>query len=205
MTPQNAISKLPKRSSPLKPIDRYEPIHLGILVALSSESYERRSDVFHVINRGLMLVAKLCLITVVLAVGYTVVMRFLFDDSPSWTFDLASLMMLPLTYLAAAAIATAKGHVTVDVVVEMAGPRIGRVLEALGEAIAAVFVVYLAYLVSSEFFDIFASGRVTGSARLPYWPAALCVPIGLIALAVEFARQAIVSARQAANREEAAS
>ena len=159
---------------------------------------------FRLINSGLMLVAKLCLITVVLTVAYTVVMRFMFDDSPSWTFDLASLMMLPLTYLAAGAIATAKGHVTVDVVVEMAGPRIGRVLEALGEAIAAVFVVYVAYHVSSEFFEIFTSGQVTGSARLPYWPAALCVPIGLIALAVALARESIVSARQAFNREEAA-
>ena len=160
---------------------------------------------FRLINSGLMLVAKLCLITVVLTVGYTVVMRFMFDDSPNWTFDLASLMMLPLTYLAAGAIAAAKGHVTVDVVVEMAGPRIGRMLEALGEAIAAVFVVYVAYQVSNEFFEIFTSGQVTGSARLPYWPAALCVPIGLVALAVEFAREAIVSARKAFNREEAAS
>jgi TRAP-type C4-dicarboxylate transport system permease small subunit len=142
---------------------------------------------------------------VVLTVGYTVVMRFIFDDSPNWTFDLASLMMLPLTYLAAGAIATAKGHVTVDVVVEMAGPRVGRMLEALGEAIAAVFVLYIAFHVSHEFVEIFTSGQVTGSARLPYWPAALCVPIGVTALAVELARQAVVSARQALNREEAAS
>jgi TRAP-type mannitol/chloroaromatic compound transport system, small permease component len=161
--------------------------------------------VSRLINGGLLLVAKLCLVTVVLTVGYTVVMRFVFNNSPNWTFDLSTLMMLPLTYLAAGAIAADKGHVTVDVVVEMVGPRVGRLLEAIGEAIAAVFVVYIAYHVSSEFIDIFGSGQVTGSARLPYWPAALCVPIGLVALAVEFAREATVSVRTAFKKEEAAS
>jgi TRAP-type C4-dicarboxylate transport system permease small subunit len=157
------------------------------------------------INGGLMLLAKLGLITVILTVGYTVVVRFLFDDSPSWTFDLSSLMMLPLTFLVAAPVAAMKGHVTVDVIVDMVGPRAGRALEALGQTICAVFVLYIAYHVTDRFFDILSSGQVTGSARLPYWPAALAVPVGLIALAVEFAREAIVSVRYIFVREEAPS
>ena len=157
---------------------------------------------FRLTNGALMLLAKLGLITVILTVGYTVLMRFLFDDSPNWTFDLSSLMMLPLTFLVAAPVAAMKGHVTVDVIVDMAGLRTGRVLEALGQTVCAVFVLYMAYHVTDRFFEIFTSGQVTGSARLPYWPAAVCVPIGLIALALEFVREAIVSVRQVIDREE---
>ena len=154
---------------------------------------------FRLINAGLMAAAKACLVVVIVTVGYTVVRRLLFNDSPNWTFDLASLMMLPLTFLVAGPIAAERGHVTVDVVIEMVGPRIGRVLEALGQSIAAVFVLYVAYHVADRFQDILTSGQVTGSARLPYWPAALCVPIGLIAMGIEFAREAASSIRLAAG------
>jgi TRAP-type C4-dicarboxylate transport system permease small subunit len=160
---------------------------------------------FRLINVGLMRLAKLALITVILTVGYTVVMRLLFDDSPSWTFDLSTLMMLPLTFLVAAPVAAMKGHVTVDVIVELVGVRSGRVLEALGQTACAVFVLYMAYHVTDRFFDILTSGQVTGSARLPYWPAALTVPIGLIALAAELAREAVVAIRQVFLGEEAPS
>lgn len=152
-----------------------------------------------------MLAAKLGLITVILTVGYTVVMRFLFNDSPSWTFDLSSLMMLPLTFLVAAPIAAAKGHVTVDVVTELVGPRVGRVMEAVGQTITALFIVYMAYHVTDRFFEIYTSGQVTGSARLPYWPAALAVPIGLIALAAQFAWDAVSSVRLALDNNRAVS
>jgi TRAP-type C4-dicarboxylate transport system permease small subunit len=161
--------------------------------------------VFRLMNVGLMRLAKLGLITVIVTVGYTVVMRLLFDDSPSWTFDLSSLMMLPLTFLVAAPVAAMKGHVTVDVIVDLVGLRSGRVLEALGQTVCAIFVLYMAYHVTDRFFEILTSGQVTGSARLPYWPAALTVPVGLIALAAEFARQAVVSVRRIVDREEASS
>jgi TRAP-type C4-dicarboxylate transport system permease small subunit len=161
--------------------------------------------VFRLISDGLMLLAKLCLVTVILAVGYTVVMRFLFDDSPNWTFDLSSLMMLPLTFLVAAPVAAMKGHVTVDVIVDLVGLRTGQAMAALGQTICAVFVLYIAYHVTDRFFDIFTSGQVTGSARLPYWPAAVAVPVGLIALGAEFAREAIVSVRHIFVREGAPS
>lgn len=154
---------------------------------------------FRLINAGLMTVAKACLVVVIVSVLYTIVWRLLFNDSPNWTFDLSTLMMLPLTFLVAGPIAAEKGHVTVDVVIKMVGPRVGRVLEALGQSITAVFVLYVAYHVADRFQDILTSGQVTGSARLPYWPAALSVPIGLIALAVEFAREAAKSIRLAAS------
>lgn len=154
---------------------------------------------FRLINAGLMTVAKACLVVVIVSVLYTIVWRLLFNDSPNWTFDLSTLMMLPLTFLVAGPIAAEKGHVTVDVVIKMVGPRAGRVLEALGQSITAVFVLYIAYHVADRFQDILTSGQVTGSARLPYWPAALSVPIGLIALAVEFAREAAKSIRLAAS------
>src|SRR5699024_460855 len=97
------------------------------------------------VNEIVMLVAKCCLLFLTISVIYGVGRRALGADSPSWIFELSTLLMLPLTFLVAAPIAARRGHVAIGVLVDPLPAPIGDAIYKIGVAVSTVFLVFLTY------------------------------------------------------------
>jgi TRAP-type C4-dicarboxylate transport system permease small subunit len=113
-----------------------------------------------------------------------------FGSRPSdWTLDVAAMLMVPMTYVAAGYISRQDGHVSVNFVVGALPAPIQRVAEFVSLFAQIVFIGLLTWLGYRGALGLFERGYLSGSSGLPLWPAAAAIPVGGAIFALEVLRQ----------------
>lgn len=139
----------------------------------------------HVLTGGAMALSAAGVLLSLALMGWSVVMRYLFNRPPVWVDDAVGLLLVAIVMLAAAQVQRRGEHIGVDVLTERLGGRAAR--WAQGWAAAAVLVVAGILVVNGwqTAMQSRAFGIVTeGHLEWPVWWLMLLLPAGGLMMAL---------------------
>jgi TRAP-type C4-dicarboxylate transport system permease small subunit len=150
-------------------------------------AFDRVYGIVRRLNAACMVVACVLIGLIALLTVWEAVTRYFLRQPATWTYPVASYMLLFSIYLALGYTLQKGGHVSVDFVVEMASPRVRLWLDRLGHLLGFTFV--LAFLVQSVRVttrQLSEGQRDISALSLPIGPISAVVPVGLTLLALTY-------------------
>lgn len=148
-------------------------------------------------------VAGLLLGAVALLVVVSTLGRYLLAWPVPDSFDLSRLLLGACLAWGFAVIGLRGGHIQVDILAELAGPRLRRAIDALAWALLWLLAALIAWKMFGRVTSALASGETTFDLRLPLWPflgliwagvAVSLVTIGIKVVAIVTGRATVLSA-----------
>ena len=159
------------------------------------ETLTRAAKLFNSFNRGLAAIACTLLVLITLAICVEILTRSAFDISNPWLVELSEIMLLYVTFLAAAWVLGNDKHVALDLVLNHLGERSAKRLHLVLSLVAAVACFMLTWFGILTVLDQFQADirEPTIMAPLTFWITAV-VPFGFVLLGVQFVRRGIRAA-----------
>lgn len=134
--------------------------------------------------------AAACIIFMMLAICYSVFMRYLWDKPVPSVLEISSYLMLYITFLGTAWLQRQEGHVEVDLFLGNAKPRTRAGFKAITYLGGAAVGFILAWKGSLVTIDYFRRGvTLMGILETPQFLLIAIIPIGGLLLLVEFILQ----------------
>ena len=131
--------------------------------------------------------AAACIIFMMLAICYSVFMRYLWDKPVPSVLEISSYLMLYITFLGTAWLQRQEGHVEVDLFLGNAKPRTRAGFKAITYLGGAAVGFILAWKGSLVTIDYFRRGvTLMGILETPQFLLIAIIPIGGLLLLVEF-------------------
>jgi TRAP-type C4-dicarboxylate transport system permease small subunit len=145
------------------------------LAAAESARLGRVSAVLAAISHGALVLACVALASLALVEGWQVFARYVLNDSPSWTEPVALLCMSTVMMMGAAVGVRASRHFGFFIAVEMAPPRVRRVLKGF----AALVATAIGGLLAAWGFELAVDGWSVPMAGAPMRQGMVFLPIAL--------------------------
>jgi C4-dicarboxylate transporter DctQ subunit len=132
--------------------------------------------------------------TIVLAMTFSVsgsaVVRYLGLRPPDWTFQFTEYALLWFTFLAAAWLLREGGHINIDTVITRLHTKTRRKVEIIDDILGFIVSVIIFWFGTLHTIDLFQRGIMEVKATIvPKSPLFLIIPIGGLALSIQFGRQ----------------
>ncbi|MEC3883993.1 TRAP transporter small permease [Halobacillus sp. HZG1] len=142
---------------------------------------ERLEEILIVITMALM----------VLLIFYQVVSRYVFNDSMSWTEELARYVHIWQVWIAAS-FAVRKGkHIKVEMFKDLLPPLFRKIIDFIALGLWFFVAVTLAYVGSEVILSLIEQGQVSPAMRVPMWWAYLAIPVGGLLMSIRLIQQFI--------------
>lgn len=142
---------------------------------------ERLEEILIVITMALM----------VLLIFYQVVSRYVFNDSMSWTEELARYIHIWQVWIAAS-FAVKKGkHIKVEMFKDLLPHLYRRIIDFIALGLWFFVAVTLAYVGSDVILSLMEQGQVSPAMRVPMWWAYLAIPVGGLLMSIRLIQQFI--------------
>lgn len=139
------------------------------------------------LSRLLGFIATLLLIVAVIVVCQMVFNRFVLNVPTSWQTEFVTYSLLASTFLGAPWVLLTRGHVNVELIPLMLGPR-GRFIMALFAYLASAALCIMLTVYSFEFwYESWDQGWTSSTIWGPkLWKAYLSMPIGFFAISLQY-------------------
>ncbi|MDY8109288.1 TRAP transporter small permease [Fulvimarina sp. 2208YS6-2-32] len=139
------------------------------------------------VSRLLALVAGVLLVSAILSVTQMVFVRYVLVQSTVWQTEYTIYSIVAATFLGAPWVLIERGHVNVDLLQMLVGPRMRLVLQMLSGLASMVFVGLLAYAAWYHFEEAWVAGWTTETVwALPLWIPVLPMLVGMVWLVVQY-------------------
>ncbi|MCK9363079.1 MAG: TRAP transporter small permease [Syntrophales bacterium] len=146
---------------------------------------------------GMALLAGLLLLFVTFSISYNIATRALGYQSPLWTVQFNEYSLLWITFLGSAWVLSRRKHVSMDVVIGHFKPRAKRIAETVHSIMGIVVCGVLCWYSAIMTFSLFQRGVIDVQAvDVPKYLVIVVIPIGFIALTIQFVRNLILSLRK---------
>ena len=144
-------------------------------------------SVIHGLSRLLGVVAAFMILVSIIVVCQMVFVRTVLGESSIWQTEFVMYLLVAATFIGAPYILLTRGHVAVDVVPLMVGPRARRGLHFVGSLIALAFCGLFLWAAVPWWYEAYTSGETTPSIwRARLWIPALAIPVGLGLLCLQY-------------------
>lgn len=154
------------------------------------------SKITELLNKTLTFLAGLILIVMVLLTCANIVFR-MFWVPISGTYELMGFAGALLTAFALAYTQVKKGHISVDVLVNVFPQKVQWVLSAINNGMCFIFFMLAGWQLAIKANTLRTTGEVTETLRIIYYPFTYAVALGCVVLALilltDFLRQIIPS------------
>lgn len=139
------------------------------------------------LSRLLGYVAALLLVLAVLVVCQMVFLRFGLGQSTSWQTEFVTYTLLATTFLGAPWVLLTRGHVNVELVPLMLGPKARFRLALFAYTVATGLCVLLTWYSAELWLEAWEGGWTSDSIWGPkLWKAYLAMPIGFFAISLQY-------------------
>ncbi len=135
------------------------------------------------LNRLLMVIGGSVLVLMVLLTCSNIFFRLVWVPVRG-TFEMMGFFGAVVTAFALGRTQQRRGHIAVDILVSAAPAGLRKVLCALGDVIACLFFILLAWQVGQKAVVLMQSGEVTETLRIVYYPFTFAVSLGCLAMAL---------------------
>ena len=139
------------------------------------------------VNRAMAFLAALAILFMMLAISYSVILRYVWDKPVAWVIEISSYLKLYITFLGTAWLLQQDGHVEVDLFLGSAKPRTRAAFKAitfLGGVLVALILTWKGALVTIDYFK--RDVLVLGILNTPQFLLIGIIPIGGILLLIGF-------------------
>ena len=149
--------------------------------------FDRSLDKLNSVMAG---IGAMMVIFMMLAISYSVMMRYLLNRPVAWIVEISSYLMLYITFLGTAWLLRQDGHVEIDLFTSHLSSRKKAILKALTSVGGAMVGFILAWKGTFVTIDYFKRGvTVMGILNTPQFLLMAVIPVGGFLLMVEFIRQ----------------
>ena len=134
--------------------------------------------------------ALVCIVFLVAAVCYEMLMRGLFDRPQSWVVELTEYSLLYITFLGTSGLLRQNGHVSVDLLTDALNPAWKRRLALVSAALCFVVCVILTCFATLATIDAQRRGVYKPTIlEFPTWIVLAVIPVGSLLLSLRFAHR----------------
>ncbi|MFZ2651270.1 MAG: TRAP transporter small permease [Burkholderiaceae bacterium] len=153
----------------------------------------------HAVSRALGVLAAGFILLSVGVICHMVFVRAVLGQSSIWQTEFVTFSLIAATFIGAPYILLTRGHVNVDIVPIMVGPRARRALHLCGNVMALLFCAFFLAAALPWWHEAWQSVHTTPSIwRARLWIPYLAVPVGLGLLCLQFVADIyLVAARRA--------
>lgn len=131
-----------------------------------------------------------------LIVTYNVIMRYFFSKPPVWAIEVTEYSMVYATFLAAAWILSADGHVKIDVFTIGLSSKSQRFLSIVVSFLGVVTCLLLGWFALKSTLDLYGRGVVMMKMMpWPKWVIVAPIPLGILLTLIQFIRSTIALLR----------
>lgn len=143
-------------------------------------------------SRALGIAAAGLLVAAMLVVCQLIFLRYVFRAPTVWQTDFVVYAATAAIFLGAPYVLLTKGHVGVDVVETMVGPRARRGMRAAGGALGFAFCAAMAVASFAFMVEAAEMGWETpGIWKIPQWIPILPIPLGFALLCLQYVAEAL--------------
>jgi len=137
-------------------------------------------------------IAMLLLLAAVLVVCEMIVVRYILNASTIWQTEFVIYSLMAATFLGSPYVLLYRGHVGVDLVPNLAGPRVRFWLELVGGLVSLAFCAVLAWAGWIFLHEALVGGWTTDTVwALPLWIPLLPLPLGIGLLCLQYVSELI--------------
>lgn len=149
-----------------------------------------RRNIFDIILDSLTFIAGIIILAITFTVSGSALMRYLGFRPPLWTFQFTEYALLWFTFLAAAWLLREGGHISIDTVVSLFHTGTRRKVEIMDHILGFIVSVTIFVFGTLHTIDLFQREimEVKGTT-VPKFPLFLIIPLGGLALSIQFGRQ----------------
>lgn len=151
---------------------------------------KRRKHGFDIIIEFLTYIAGIIIVAVTFSVSWSAVVRYLGFRPPLWTFQFTEYALLWFTFLAAAWLLREGGHISIDTVISRLPTKTRGYVDIMNDILGLIVSVIIFLFGTLHTIDLFQRGimEVKG-ITVPKSPLFLIIPLGGLALSIQFGRQ----------------
>jgi C4-dicarboxylate transporter DctQ subunit len=167
---------------------------------MATRGVKKRKKGFDVIIEFLTYLAGIIIVAVTLSVSLTAVVRYLGFRPPLWTFQFTEYALLWFTFMAAAWLLREGGHISIDTIVSRLPTKTRRYVDITNDILGFIVSVVIFFFGTLHTIDLFRRGimEVKG-VIVPKAPLFLIIPLGGLALSIQFGRQFFSNIRSKAG------
>jgi TRAP-type C4-dicarboxylate transport system permease small subunit len=162
-----------------------------------------RKNGFDFIIEFLAYLAGIILLMITFAVTGSALVRYLGFRAPIWTLQYTEYGLLWFTFLGAAWLLREEGHIRIDTVISRLYAKIRRKVEIIDDILGFIVSIIIFWFGSLHTIDLYQRGimEVKG-VIVPKFPFFLIIPLGGLALSLQFVRNFLKKIRSKPGRGE---
>ena len=148
-----------------------------------------RKNAFDFIIEGLAYLAGIIVLAITLAVTASALVRYLGFRAPIWTLQYTEYGLLWFTFLGAAWLLREEGHIRIDTVITRLHAKTRRKVEIIDDILGFIVSITIFWFGTLHTIDLYQRGimEVKG-VIVPKFPFFLIIPLGGLALSIQFVR-----------------
>lgn len=137
-----------------------------------------------------LIIASLMILGMIAIVSYSVIGRFFFGISASWSVELSEYMMVYVAFLSGAWILKEDGHVRVEILTDRFGPQSRKHLNVAMMIIASIACILFAWFGLLATIDFYQRDIILMNVlQVPKYILLLAIPVGFLMLFLRFIRK----------------
>lgn len=139
------------------------------------------------LSRLLGILAALLLIAGVLVVVQMVFLRYALNESTSWQTEFVTYALIASTFLGAPYVLLTRGHVNVELVPLMLGPKSRFILALFAYSTSALLCFILTYYSYLFWYEAWSAGWTSDTVWGPkLWKIYLSMPVGFFVISLQY-------------------
>ena len=144
------------------------------------------AKIVHLASRFFCIIARICLICMILLVVYGVFTRYFLRNPTTWAVEGSAVLLIGIVMLAAAYTQQVDGHVKVDILSKYLSSRKRTLLDIVSSFLALFFCLSLLWTGYGAFTRSVSHNWHSQDANFILWPSYLVIPIGALFLSLEY-------------------
>jgi C4-dicarboxylate transporter DctQ subunit len=163
---------------------------------MATRDGKMRKNAFDFIIEGLTYLAGIIILAITFAVTVSALVRYLGFRAPIWTLQYTEYGLLWFTFLGAAWLLREEGHIRIDTVISRLYAPSRRKVEIIDDILGFIVSVAIFYFGTLHSVDLYQRGimEVKG-VIVPKFPFFLIIPLGGLALSIQFVRNFLTKIR----------
>ncbi|MFC0524599.1 TRAP transporter small permease [Pontibacillus salicampi] len=134
----------------------------------------------------------LSMVAIVGLIFYQVVSRYVFNDSITWSEELARYIHIWQVWLGASFAIRMNQHIKVEVFRDLFNRTIRKVIDCIALFLWFFLAGVLAFYGTQLVLNLLGTGQLTPAMRIPIWIAYAAIPVGGILMCVRLIQQMIL-------------
>ena len=144
------------------------------------------------VSRVGSVVAIILMATAALVVCQMVFIRYVLNDSTIWQTEFVIYALVAATFLGSPYVLMEKGHVNIDILQNLSGPRLRLALEIASGTVGLAFCLLFAWSGWHHFYEAWVNNWTTDTVWAPtLWIVLLPIPLGVGMMCLQYVAELI--------------